>query len=85
MTRDWSGTLPNPGLGPSVELLGSDTSRAFNLQMVGKGLAGQGFAPEESPPTFLQVEPTGTFGDRHLMHTRRVVEPGPHLRTSVTG
>src|SRR5229473_5469129 len=63
-------STPDPGIGTPVELSGSDPSGLLNLVGVGKTLARQGIATEETPPAFLQVEPTRPSGNADLM------EPG---------
>src|SRR4051812_23603451 len=70
VARLGSRPLPDPGFGPTIELLRGDARRVFNLGMVGEGLSSQRFAPEQPPPAFLQVEPTRAFRDWHLTHTR---------------
>jgi len=69
-------STPDPGIGTPVELSGSDPSGLLNLVGVGKTLARQGIATEETPPAFLQVEPTRPSGNADLM------EPGMLERAS---
>ncbi len=45
--------LPEPGFGPTVELLGGDPRHVVNLRVAGKALSSQRFVPEQAPPGFL--------------------------------
>jgi hypothetical protein len=50
---------PYPGLGPLIQVLGGDRRGFGNLLGAGKALAREGFPAEESPPSFLEIEPAG--------------------------
>ena len=84
-TRLWSRTLPNPGFCSAVKLLRSNVRGAFNFGVVCKGLSSECLSAEEPPPTFLQVQPTGTFGNEHLMEPSMVSQPKSNWRAEVTG
>lgn len=74
---------PNPGLGPSVELRGRHPPGQIDLAWVGKTLPSEGIAAEEPPPTLLQIQPTRTFGDKHLLEPGMLCHPGTRLQTVV--
>jgi hypothetical protein len=74
---------PNPGLGPSVELRGSYAPGQVDLARVGKALTGEGIAAEETPPAFLQVEPTCSFRDEDVLETWMLCQPGAGFQAVV--
>lgn len=49
---------PDPGFGPMVELHRRHLHRSFNLISVGETLPSERIATEETPPPFLEVEPS---------------------------
>jgi hypothetical protein len=75
---------PDPGFRPLVELLGCHLPRPFNLLSSGKALACEGIATEQAPPTLLQIEPAGPFGNEDLLAARMLREPGTGLQTVMT-
>ena len=76
---------PNPRIGASVELSGSDARGLLNLISVGKTLPGQGITAEEPPPSFLQIQPTGSCGNEDVMEPGMLGHPGARLGTIVAG
>jgi hypothetical protein len=52
-------TTPDPRIGVAIELGGRDPGNRGDIVGVSEGLSGEGFAAEEPPPAFLQVEPAG--------------------------
>lgn len=75
---------PDPGLGSVVELFGGHLHRSLDLTGIGKALTGERIAAEEPPPTFLEIEPTGSFRDEDVLETRMVCQPGARLQAVVT-
>ena len=74
-----------PGIGTPVELSGGDASGLLNFISIGKTLSSQRIASEEAPPTFLQVQPAGSFRNEDVMEPRMLSHPGTSLSTSVAG
>ncbi len=79
MTRRPSRTSPNPRLGASIELCGSDTGGLLNLLGVSKTLPGERITAEEAPPALLQIEPTSSGGDEDLKEAWMPGEPSARL------
>ena len=75
---------PDPGLGSVVELLGRHQHRAFNLIGIGKALARESITTEQAPPPLLEIEPTGSLGDEHMLEARMLRQPGTGLQTVMT-
>ena len=65
----------DPGPGTPVELQCADTPGLFDLRRTGKGLVSQSSAPKQTPPRFLEIEPTGAYGNEHLVDARMAGEP----------
>ena len=85
VTRILRRTSPDPGVGSPVELSGRDTRGLFHFISVGKTLPCQGIAPEQAPPAFLQVQPTGSSRNEDVMEPGMLSHPGAGLGTAVTG
>src|SRR6266446_10291291 len=79
------GSSPDPGPGAGVELGGGHPGGAGDLVGVGEVLSGQGLAPEDPPPAFLQVEPAGALGDEGVPDAGMVFQPGPGALAVVAG
>jgi len=67
---------PDPRLGSVVELRGGDLHGSLDLIGIGKALTSERIAAEEAPPTLLQIEPAGAFGNEDVLEARMVREPG---------
>lgn len=78
-------TSPDPGLGVTVELLGGERGCLLDLFGISKALVRKGGSPEEAPPPFLQVQPTGALGDEHLVDPGMRGQPLLNRRTLMTG
>ncbi|EFH88887.1 hypothetical protein Krac_10393 [Ktedonobacter racemifer DSM 44963] len=76
---------PDPRFGSPIELRRGDAHRSLDLMSIGKTLASEGIASEEAPPPFLQIEPTGAFGNEDVLDARMVHQPGAGFQTIVTG
>lgn len=76
---------PDPRIGAPIELSGGDTGGLFNLIIVGKTLSCQGITSEEAPPTFLQVQPAGSFRNEDVVETWMLSHPGARLGTAMAG
>ncbi len=74
---------PNPRLGSVIELGRRHLHRSFDLIGVGKTLPGQRIAAEETPPSLLQVQPAGSFGNKDVLDARMVCEPGAGFQAVV--
>ncbi len=61
----WSS--PDPRFGSVIELHSNHLHGPFDLTSIGKTLARQGIATEESPPALLEIEPTRPFGDEDVL------------------
>src|ERR1700761_854806 len=79
------GSSPDPGPGAGVELGGGDPGGAGDLVGVGEVLPGQGLAPEDPPPAFLQVEPAGALGDEGVPDAGVAFQPAPGALAVVAG
>src|SRR5204863_6122808 len=79
------GPSPDPGPGAGVELGGGHPGGVGDLVGVGEGLPGQGLAPEDPPPAFLQVEPAGALGDEGVPDAGMAFQPGPGALAVVAG
>lgn len=71
---------PDPGFGPPIELSGGHACRLLDLVGIGKALPGEGIAAEESPPAFLEIEPTGSSGDEDVLDAWMICQPSPGLQ-----
>lgn len=58
---------------------------SVDLCVVGEGLSGEGFSPEDPPPWFLQVEPARPDRDERVLDPRMVLEPFAGGFSVVTG
>lgn len=76
-------TAPDPGVGSPVELSGGDASGLLNLIRVGKALPSKSISSEEAPPPFLQVQPTGSPGNKDVLEPRMLGKPGAGLGTAM--
>jgi hypothetical protein len=72
---EWRRESPDPGRGAGIEVLRGDPRGQIDRLGVDEGLASEGLAAEETPPTFLQIEPAGTGRERHRMHAWVSREP----------
>ncbi len=77
-------TSPDPGLGPQVELSSRDAGGLCDLLGISKALTSQRIAAEETPPTLLQIEPTGPSGNEDVMDARVPFQPGAGFEAVVT-
>ena len=46
---------PDPGFGMAVEVVGGNPGHVGDIVVVGQGLPGKGFTPEDPPPPLDQV------------------------------
>ena len=76
---------PHPGLGSMVELSRGDSGGLLNLSGIGKTLASEGIAAEETPPALLQIEPACSCGKKDVMQTGMLSHPGAGLSAVVAG
>ena len=67
-----------------VKLSGGDARGLLDLISVGKTLSCQRIAAEEPPPTFLQVQPASSCGDKDMMEPGMFSHPGTSLSTVMT-
>lgn len=67
---------PDPGFSSVVELRRGDLHGSFNLISIGKTLTSERIAAEEAPPALLQVQPTGSLGNEHVLEAWVVCQPG---------
>lgn len=84
VTRIFGRASPDPGLGPLVELDGRYTSRLLDLFGVSEALASQSIASEEPPPALLEVEPTCSRRNKHVVDARMLFQPGARLQAEMT-
>jgi hypothetical protein len=80
-----SGTPPDPGMGVAIELVGGHAGGERDLGAIGETLTGVRRAPQEPPPGFDQVEPTGPDGEEDLLDTRMGGEPRTNGTAGVAG
>lgn len=76
---------PDPGFRPMVEFLRGEDGDLVDLLGVGKRLPGQRLAAEETPPAFLEIQPTCAGGEENLANPRMGAQPLHHRRTFVAG
>lgn len=69
----------DPRFGSIIELHRGHLHRAFNLIGIGKTLASEGIAPEQTPP-LLKIEPARPFGNKDMLDTWMLCEPGARLQ-----
>ena len=74
---------PDPGCGPSVELLRGDARGLLDLFGVGKALPGQRIAAKEAPPALLQIEPARTSRNEDVVQARMPFQPGTRLQAAM--
>ncbi|GHO63310.1 hypothetical protein KSC_022020 [Ktedonobacter sp. SOSP1-52] len=67
---------PDPRFGSVVELRRSHLHRSLDLMSIGKTLVCERITSEEAPPTFLQIEPTHSFGKKEVLDAWMVGKPG---------
>src|SRR5260370_20452425 len=58
---------PTPRVWPAIKLCRCHLHRSFNLISIGETLPSQDITTEETPPAFLEVEPTRSLGNEHLL------------------
>ena len=66
---------PHPRLGSVVELGGGHLHGSFNLIGEGCALARERIAVEQAPPPLLYIQPTGTFGNVHVLDAWVICQP----------
>ena len=71
---------PDPWFGSPIELSGSHVHHSLDLVGIGKTLSRERIATGEAPPALLQVEPTGTFGNEHVLEAWIVCQPDARLQ-----
>ncbi len=76
-------STPDPRIGAPVELSGRDARGLLNLVSIGKTLSRQRIATEKAPPTFLEVEPAGSFRNEDMVQARMLCHPGAGLGTAM--
>lgn len=84
MASRFGRSTPDPRFGSSIELRRCHLHGLLNLIGVGKTLASQRIAAEDAPPAFLEVEPTGPFGNEDLPDAWVLSEPGACFQAIVT-
>lgn len=75
---------PDPGFGPSIELLRGHTPGQIDFTRVGKALAREGITTEEPPPPLLQIQPTRPFRNEDVLEPWMLCQPGACLQAVVT-
>ena len=78
-------TSPDPRLLAPIEFVGRNDRHLVNLVAISESLTGERLPPKESPPTFLQIEPAGTFGNKDLMNAGMSLQPRHNRRALVAG
>jgi hypothetical protein len=81
----WRRSPPNPRFGALIELLSSDLCGVADLAVIGKTLSCERLVAKQSPPAFLQIQPTGTDRNEDQMHSRMLTEPLPHRAAKMAG
>ena len=76
--------VPDPELGPQVELSGRDARGLLDLFGIGKVLAILAITVEKPPPALLQVEQTGPGRNEDVMDAGVIDQPGAGLVDVVT-
>jgi len=75
---------PDPGFGSQVELSRRHASGLLDLLGIGETLTGEGIAAEEAPPTFLQIEPTGSRRNEDVLEAGMAFQPGARFEAIMT-
>ena len=78
-------TPPDPGCGMAVELGSGDAGDVGDVVGVGHRRAGEGFAPEQAPPPFDQVQPGGADRNEGVLDPRVGGQPVPDGTAGVAG
>jgi hypothetical protein len=81
----WSGTAPDPGVSMPVELGGGQAGGVSDVVCARQRDAGEGFAAEDAPPPFDEVEPGRADWDESVLNTRTPCQPVANRTTAVTG
>lgn len=76
---------PDPGLGMAVEVTGGDPRDVGDVMVISQRLAREGFAPEDAPPPFDQIEPGRSHGNEGVLDAGMGLQPLPDGATGVTG
>jgi hypothetical protein len=61
----------------ATRVLCGDPRHGGNIVVIGQGLSSKGFAPEDAPPTFNQVEPYGSHRNEGMLDAGMGFEPFP--------
>ena len=69
----------------AIELRRGDARDIGDVVVVGQGLSGERFAPEDAPPPLNQIEPRGADRNEGVLDARMGFEPFPDRATAVTG
>jgi len=75
---------PHPRLGSVIELRSSNLHRALDLTSIGKALTSKGISPEQAPPALLEIEPTGSFGNKDVLNAWVLRKPGASFQAVMT-
>lgn len=75
---------PDPGFGSVVELHGGHLHGPFNLISISKTLSSERITSEKAPPTLLQIQPTGSLGNKDVLEAWMIRQPSTSLQTIMT-
>jgi hypothetical protein len=76
---------PDPGVGMAIEMLGGDPRHEGNVMIIGQRLPREGFAPEDAPPAFNEIEPGRSYRNEGMLDPRMGFEPLSDRTTGVAG
>jgi hypothetical protein len=76
---------PDPRLGMAIEVVGGDTGYERNIVIIGQRLPREGFAAEDPPPPFDQIEPGGSYRNEGVLDPRMGLQPFPDRPARMAG
>jgi hypothetical protein len=76
---------PDPGSGMPIEVIGGAPRDIRDIVVIGQRRPGEGFAPEDPPPPFNQIQPGRADRNEGLPNARMGFQPRADRATGVAG
>jgi hypothetical protein len=74
---------PDPGSRVAIEVLCRDSGHVGNVMIISQRLSGEGFAPEDPPAAFNQIEPGRSDRNEGVLDAGMGFEPFPDGTTGM--